>query len=196
MVCYRSTTLSAQLKLVCREGLYLTFSLDSCIIMDGRTARIRTLSGILEEFCAFHYTTVRRNTIKYCKTCDSTLPLDRFAKKGKGYQSYCKDCRKVWFKAHYQENKTYYKERNKENKNNLRDWLNNYKHGLSCAICNETESCTFDFHHLDPTEKEYNISQLVGCNSRALLEKELSKCVLLCANCHRKVHAGVLSLAP
>lgn len=46
-----------------------------------------------------------------------------------------------------------------------------------------------DFHHVNPNEKDFNIS---GSHSRSWekIELELKKCVLLCANCHREIHSG------
>ena len=49
-----------------------------------------------------------------------------------------------------------------------------------------------DFHHLDPNAKEGGI---IG--TTASLEKqreEAKKCILVCANCHREIHAGVRSI--
>ena len=46
----------------------------------------------------------------------------------------------------------------------------------------------YDFHHLDPTEKEHNLGNILRRKNFSEIEKELSKCVLLCANCHRIRH--------
>lgn len=43
-----------------------------------------------------------------------------------------------------------------------------------------------EFHHLDPTEKEFEISDR---RSWEALTAELDKCILLCANCHREYHS-------
>lgn len=60
--------------------------------------------------------------------------------------------------------------------------------GGRCTICGY-DKCpsAFDFHHLDPREKDFVVS---AKSSWAAIEPELKKCVLLCANCHREVHAG------
>jgi hypothetical protein len=63
-----------------------------------------------------------------------------------------------------------------------------------CKVCGENNSVCLDFHHLDPTQKEYTIGSL---SSKIKFEKlllEIDKCVVLCANCHRKVHANLISL--
>lgn len=51
----------------------------------------------------------------------------------------------------------------------------------------------FDFHHLDPNEKEINISMILN-NSWDIIKKELDKCVLLCSNCHRELHTGLFTM--
>ncbi|TMF66513.1 MAG: hypothetical protein E6I20_03900 [Chloroflexi bacterium] len=48
----------------------------------------------------------------------------------------------------------------------------------------------FEFHHLDSTTKNFGISEDGIARSWEKTEQELQKCVLLCANCHREVHAG------
>ena len=47
-----------------------------------------------------------------------------------------------------------------------------------------------DFHHIDPTKKEFAISKLKAY-SFYKLKPELDKCVLLCKNCHAEYHAGI-----
>jgi len=60
------------------------------------------------------------------------------------------------------------------------------------------QSCGYDycieameFHHLDPSEKDFGISQKGYTRSWVRIKEELDKCILLCANCHREVHAGL-----
>lgn len=47
----------------------------------------------------------------------------------------------------------------------------------------------FDFHHLDPTQKDMDISHARSRNFDVVIQRELDKCVLLCSNCHRIRHA-------
>lgn len=70
---------------------------------------------------------------------------------------------------------------------------NQWKLGLSCELCGESEPCTLDFHHRDPKEKESGISSLRD-KSLERIKEEAAKCVVLCSNCHRKVHAGIAQL--
>jgi hypothetical protein len=66
-----------------------------------------------------------------------------------------------------------------------------WKQARGCAVCGESEPWVLEMHHLDPNEKER--SPAASATLKTFL-KEASKCVLLCANCHRKVHAGVLQI--
>lgn len=70
-----------------------------------------------------------------------------------------------------------------------------YKGG-KCISCGYNKClAALDFHHLDPTKKDRQISRpLAGTFEKVKLE--LDKCVLLCANCHREVHAGFQEIQP
>ena len=83
------------------------------------------------------------------------------------------------------------KKRHDENKRLLTE----VKETAPCAACGEYHpaSC-MDHHHLDPSVKEKQISSMLSANSWKKIEEEMSKCVLLCANCHRKIHNNLLSL--
>ena len=51
------------------------------------------------------------------------------------------------------------------------------------------------FHHVDPGEKRFVINQSSG-RSLAACREEASKCVLVCANCHGEIEAGLLPSPP
>jgi len=66
-----------------------------------------------------------------------------------------------------------------------------------CIACGEKEPCCLHFHHLDPSTKEVGFARIFSVGSRNLFEKEMAKgVVVLCANCHAKVHAGIITLSP
>ena len=50
------------------------------------------------------------------------------------------------------------------------------------------------FHHRDPTTKSFEVSRQGITRSLQRLRLEARKCVLLCANCHAMVEAGLLNL--
>jgi hypothetical protein len=52
-----------------------------------------------------------------------------------------------------------------------------------------------DFHHINPDEKEFEIDIRKFSNTNLEdLQKEIDKCILLCANCHREEHNPSLTM--
>lgn len=45
-----------------------------------------------------------------------------------------------------------------------------------------------DFHHLDPTKKEFTIGYIKSTTFNEIVKKELDKCILVCRNCHAEIH--------
>lgn len=45
-----------------------------------------------------------------------------------------------------------------------------------------------EFHHRDPLQKDFNVSKKGLTRSWERVRKEIEKCDLLCANCHRELH--------
>lgn len=64
------------------------------------------------------------------------------------------------------------------------------KRGGACEKCGYCKNiAALEFHHKDPNEKEFGIdSRRFSNTDLEKLEKELEKCILLCANCHREIH--------
>ena len=60
----------------------------------------------------------------------------------------------------------------------------------SCQICGERDPRCLDFHHRNPSEKTVGIAW--GRAGLDTLLKEIEKCDVLCANCHRKLHSTSL----
>lgn len=46
-----------------------------------------------------------------------------------------------------------------------------------------------EFHHRDPAQKDFSISSKGYTRSWKRVREELDKCIMLCANCHRELHA-------
>jgi hypothetical protein len=71
--------------------------------------------------------------------------------------------------------------------------INDFKSN-GCNLCPEKEFVCLVAHHLDPNEKDFNIGNAKGSYSALKLKAELAKCICLCANCHMKLHANIISL--
>ncbi len=88
--------------------------------------------------------------------------------------------------------------RNKEiilNRNSLRRkerklWFNELTKNNKCLRCGYSEfKEALDYHHVNPLEKDTEISTLLGeLRSKQRIIEELNKCVCLCSNCHRGLH--------
>jgi len=69
--------------------------------------------------------------------------------------------------------------------------------GGHCYECEVSgPSAIFDFHHTDSSDKRFGIGQDGIPRRWESVAAELEKCVMLCANCHREVHAGVRVIRP
>lgn len=68
--------------------------------------------------------------------------------------------------------------------------------GGKCIICGfDKYLSALDFHHLIESDKEFNLShKICSIEFDETIIKELMKCVVLCSNCHRAVHAGEIIL--
>lgn len=75
----------------------------------------------------------------------------------------------------------------------IREMAIEYKGGC-CQICGY-QKCyeALEFHHRDPTQKDFSVSAKGYARSWDKVKEEISKCFLVCANCHREIHANAAS---
>lgn len=129
---------------------------------------------------------------KVCCACHDDKELDQFdfRYKNKGIrQRICKECKKKARKRSYEKHKSHVINKNIANKAKNVAWFNEYKKTLKCARCPEDHPACLEFHHLDPSVKEKSVSKMASSTySRAKIMKEINKCIVLCSNCHRKLH--------
>lgn len=104
-----------------------------------------------------------------------------------------KDKEKISKQKHYVKHKEDYIRRSQEQKERITKIINDLK-SEGCSLCGEKCIPCLEFHHLDPSQKDFNISQMKVKGNISKLQDEIAKCVLLCANCHRKVHHGIIIL--
>ena len=65
------------------------------------------------------------------------------------------------------------------------------EYGGKCSVCGYDKCIdALQFHHTDPTQKEFSLGKRRGLNIAAL-RKELDKCILVCSNCHVEIHADL-----
>jgi transposase len=67
--------------------------------------------------------------------------------------------------------------------------------GGGCALCGYDRCmAALQFHHIDPTGKHFHIAHRGVSRSIEAARTEARKCILLCANCHAEVEAGVATM--
>lgn len=135
---------------------------------------------------------------KICNKCQKEQSVENYHKASRnvdGLYHTCKTCRTQIDKNYYltSDKKPKLMASNKKNRKDFREEFHEFKRQQGCSLCSENEPYCLDYHHL--RDKTMAISQMVklGFSFENIL-KEIEKCILLCANCHRKVHAGILKI--
>ena len=119
---------------------------------------------------------VKQKIIIKCIECDVVIPNVTRSRK------YCTDCKR---KRNIRRTTQYRRDLKRRSVEYL---------GGSCRLCGYNRSVrALDFHHVDESQKSFTISAYANLSWPKIV-KELDKCILLCANCHREKHdAGLWS---
>lgn len=65
--------------------------------------------------------------------------------------------------------------------------------GNRCQCCGYNKCVSaLEFHHINPEQKDFAIGSRGYTRSWNKVKSELDKCVLVCSNCHREIHANIL----
>lgn len=114
------------------------------------------------------------NGFKTCFKCDNSKSIDNFRYRTDrdSLSTYCRVCEAENAKDVYLKNKTF--------------CVNAL--GGQCVFCNKIYPIpVYDFHHKEPEHKDFNISEYRHTTPTKLIN-ELDKCILVCHNCHMKIH--------
>jgi hypothetical protein len=130
--------------------------------------------------------------MKKCPKCEESKPLNDFAKnasKADGLQRICRICVKEQDAALYKKKKSGIIARNKRYSDKTGKWFIEYKQTLICEICGEDRYWVLEFHHTNPSQKDFNLGDVKGHGySIERVKQELNKCICVCASCHRNIH--------
>ena len=119
--------------------------------------------------------------MKQCSKCKTIKPLDNFyLKSGRinQYLSYCKECF----------NRQCHKYQIDKKMEIVR-----YKGGKCCCCDYDRNIDALEFHHVEPNKKDFNISKIRNRKLESI-KHEVDKCILVCANCHKEIHSGIILL--
>jgi hypothetical protein len=72
----------------------------------------------------------------------------------------------------------------------IRQWLLDYKKTTKCSKCTESDHRVLEFHHRNQNDKDGLISKKASSGNWSIkkIQSEITKCDVVCANCHRKIH--------
>lgn len=137
--------------------------------------------------------------MKTCSKCKLEKPKSEFNKnsyKKDGLQIHCRDCTKEANAFSYrnsEKRRLAIRNRNVVERNKCLRIIRRYKSMCGCRICNEKDPIVLDLHHLNAEDKEYNPSSTAFLGIKKM-RIEVRKCVVLCSNCHRRLHANQFCL--
>ncbi len=131
--------------------------------------------------------------MKICGHCKEEKSLIDFAlrnKKAGARHSYCKSCQTIYNKKHYRNNRLCHLEKAVRNRVNsidrAFDFVSSHLSLNPCIDCGEIDPIVLEFDHI-VGNKDHNISNMIqrgyGISS---IRREIKKCVVRCANCHRR----------
>ncbi len=129
---------------------------------------------------------------KVCRICKVEKEVKEFHPNKNctlGVVGTCKTCYKgrisQWYSDNRQSRQDAANKRNRERKALMVEHF-----GSKCHDCSgEFHQCVYEFHHLDPTQKDVNPSKALTWSMERMW-KELAKCIMLCSNCHKIRHFG------
>lgn len=122
-----------------------------------------------------------------CKRCENEI-LD------KKRRNYCSDdCSKEARKEYVRSRKFNY-DLVKKWRILIKQKAIDYKGGC-CQVCGYKKcNRSLDFHHMDPSKKDFTISKYKNKKIENL-KSELDKCILVCSNCHGEIHDNILDVS-
>jgi len=129
---------------------------------------------------------------KLCPKCNTDKELSEFrpnSKRKDGLQAYCISCDKEFQSEWYLKNKEKCikkaKERNKKFEEIGKGYIINYLKSHPCVDCGEGDIVVLEFDH--QKDKKYAISEIIRKGYKLeIIQKEIEKCEVRCANCHKR----------
>lgn len=135
---------------------------------------------------------------KTCTKCFIEQPIEEFGliKGGTRRRSQCKACGRLDYKNHSTpETRKFRAEQASVQRIEIRKKIAILKVETGCFFCKMNEPVCLDYHHVDPSTKRRDVASLAKspCLWKTIL-KEMAKCICVCSNCHRRIHAKLLKI--
>lgn len=130
---------------------------------------------------------------RICCTCGLAKAMSEFAVKDKerGTRSTkCRSCQAAYSREHYRRNRPRYLRRaatmRKVNREECRQQVFDYLSAHPCVDCGEADPIVLEFDHRDASLKRESISRMISRRTWPIVQLEIAKCDVRCANCHRR----------
>ena len=121
-----------------------------------------------------------------CSRCGERQPISSFHHSSRrGRQAWCKSCRKEYDAAYWQKTRQTRVHFRRLRQEELECWHRRIKETTPCADCRgHFHHAAMHFDHLPGEPKRLEVSTLVHRGARRAVMHEITKCELVCANCH------------
>ena len=127
---------------------------------------------------------------KHCGKCGRLKPLAEYSKNASrpdGLNNHCKGYHKIARRKHYLRNQTKIRAQIKKYKVETSKMIRSIKAHTPCNDCEKFYPYyVMDFDHRPGEQKEFAIGAQNKSRGKQQLLKEIAKCNLVCANCHRE----------
>jgi hypothetical protein len=135
--------------------------------------------------------------LKLCPKCQMRLPIHEFpvrSIKRPRPNAYCKPCQRIYSQQHYKCHAYQHNLRRRENQRRYkvrnRKLMDEYLVGKVCIDCGESDPIVLEFDHVRGSKVDDISTLICRAFSWKRIEEEIAKCVIRCANCHRRKTAA------
>ena len=130
--------------------------------------------------------------MKRCIGCGIEKTLDSYHKRvasKDGLANKCKECIKTDTREYYSGNSKRIRAARVNTYKKKTAFIKLVKESVGCSCCDEVDAVVLDFHHEGYEKKSFALGSNGADHSFKMIIEEMKKCIVVCANCHRRIHA-------
>jgi hypothetical protein len=122
---------------------------------------------------------------KKCNDCALVLSIDHFHRRGVAHQGKCKSCVRQYGAKRFKRDPERFRKQKLALRRRLATWIAEVKANTPCSDCGgRFPSEAMQWDHLPGTKKLADVSYLKNRGCTSMVASEITKCELVCANCH------------
>ena len=122
--------------------------------------------------------------LRRCGRCGEDLPTANFNRHATGYQWWCRECFRAYFRARGEVHREQSREARRRRRREVRAFLDDYLRSHACAECGEADPIVLEFDHVGAKRGHVAVLAGGGISMRGI-KRELVNCEVVCVNCHR-----------